>query len=76
METTVKLITDNEKVFNVGMDIHFSIGSNSYIGEITKITESTITIKDIVVNGTSMSSEMIVVIADINENSCDYVHIN
>lgn len=74
------LKTDNCKNFNVGSDIFFTLLNQEthchdrYIGEIVEITEVAIIIKNVEVNGNNIDGEKIILLNDIEPNSCNYVY--
>lgn len=78
--TTKTLKTDNNKNFKVGWDIAFGLFNKEtnyhdrYIGEITEITDTTITISRIEVNRHRVDGEMVIHLDDIEPNSCNYVY--
>ena len=80
IKTTKTLNADNNLKFSVGQDIAFMIYNeksnchNHYIGEITEITENTITIKNIEVKGEDIDGEMIIDLHLIEPDSCVYVY--
>ena len=74
------LKTDNKKVFKIGEDIAFTIfnfetnSSDRYIGEIKEITDDTITIRRIIINGEPIGGKKTFLLRDIESNSCNYVY--
>lgn len=82
VKTKKTLIADNKRSFRIGEDIAFSIFNSTtnyhdrYIGEITAITDTTITIKRIEINRGRIEGEMTIRLEDIESNSCCYVSID
>lgn len=75
-----KTLIMDKKRFRVGQDIAFSIVNKEnqhhdrYIGEITEITEATISIKHVEINGNEIDCELTIYLSEIESNSCDYVY--
>lgn len=74
VETKVTLTADNGKKFGVGQDIAFDYKGSHYIGKIKRITDTTITIEDIVVDKVRKDGELEIPLYDIKADSCAYVY--
>lgn len=85
VETKKTLITDNDKRFNVGSDIGFTLKDSNirYIGEIKEIHDHYMVIHKIELStnsiekpSTSIPFTMTLPYDDIKENSCSYVSVD
>lgn len=78
--TTKKLITDDGKIFRIGSEIAFILlnkeinNFDKYIGEITEITDTTITLNNIEVNRENIEGIKVIKLADIEPKSCNYIY--
>lgn len=73
------LHTDNNKTFSVGTDIAFKYKGISYIGEIKKIGKKKLKLINIEITDENKhihkySKEMVVLLKDIEPESCQYVY--
>ena len=78
IKTVKTLETDNDKKFNIGQDIAFTLKDSGarIIGNIIEIAENHIKINDILVNENAVQGEAIVTLSNIVDNSCSYVYVN
>lgn len=78
--TIKKLITDDGKIFRIGSEMAFILFNkeanhhDKYIGEITEISDTTITIKNIEVNRENIKGVKIIKLDDIEPKSCNYIY--
>lgn len=66
----------------IGEDINFKLHNSltdyddNYIAEISEITDKTIIISRILVNGNNIKGKKEIFLKDILENSCKYVYVS
>ena len=80
IKTVRTLVTDNNKSFRVGEDIAFTLFNkvtnhhDNYIGNILEMTDTSIKISNIEIDGCYKDGEMIIDLENIESNSCNYVY--
>lgn len=82
VKTVKTLITDNAKEFGVGMDIGFTVYNkvtnyhDRFIGRIAEIRDEVIIIEKVELNREEIDGKMVIVLDNIEKNSCNYVFID